>query len=299
MHLTQYSLLAFLLVPTFAAPPLQRRSTTFNHGDIVGVRPAELEGKPRAGTKAVSIHPGVVLGTPHPVTGKFPVAMISKKLPNDPPQAPIQDFYHGSSLHGNIKLAPPKHIVNAKPWKNEKTGGRQSPVSPAGLQKLKEAMKPHEGWRSPSPPPHTPPPSPKGEQKQGQSVPEWRRRPAQVNAHASGSRIPVPVHAAPPHPANNAARKPNPPMPAHGNQLKQPAGQRPKSPQGSSSKIPVLASQPHQPANRSPSRPGSPPNRPAGTSSKPKDSGSNDKKGKQPVRGKREFMRRRAMRSLE
>jgi hypothetical protein len=49
---------------------------------------------------------------------KIPVVMISKKLPNDPPQAPIQDFYLGSALHGNIKLAPPKQVVNAKPTKD-------------------------------------------------------------------------------------------------------------------------------------------------------------------------------------
>jgi hypothetical protein len=61
----------------------------------------------------------------------------------------------------------------------------------------------------------------------------------------------------------------------------------------------VAASQPHRPADRSPSRPGSPPNRPAGSSSRPKDSGSKDKIGKQPVRGKREFMRRRAMRAVD
>jgi len=66
--------------------------------------------------------------------------MISKKLPNNPPQAPIQNFYHDSTLHGNIKLAPPKEIENAKPWKNQQTGGRQSPMKPAGVEKLKEAM---------------------------------------------------------------------------------------------------------------------------------------------------------------
>jgi len=322
MHLTPCYSLAFLLVPAFAAPLLQNRSTSFKNGDIVGVRPGELEGKSKA-TKDVSIHPGVVLGSPHPTTGKFPVAMISKKLPKNPPQAPIQDFYHGSALHGNIKLAPPKEIENAKPWKNQKTGGRQSPMTPAGVQKLRDAMKPHEGWRTPpgtppgSPSPRTP--SPKGKQKQGQSTPEWRR-PPQVNAHASGSRLPVPA------PLNHAARKPNPATAAHRNPSKQPAIQRPRPPQGSSSKTPA-ASQPRRPANQSPrpanrsprpanrsprpanrsprpanrsprpasrssTRPGSPPNKPAGSPIRPK-----DKKGKQPVRGKREFIKRRAVRS--
>jgi hypothetical protein len=48
MHLTPYYLLAFFLVPSFAAPPLKKRSTSFSHGDIVGVRPGELEGTTRA-----------------------------------------------------------------------------------------------------------------------------------------------------------------------------------------------------------------------------------------------------------
>jgi hypothetical protein len=94
----------------------------------------------QADWKDVNIHPGVVLGTPHPDTGKFPVAMISNKLPNNPPQVPIKTFYHGSGLDGNIRLDPPKHIENAKPWKNKKTGGRQSPMSHADMQRLHDAM---------------------------------------------------------------------------------------------------------------------------------------------------------------
>lgn len=90
--------------------------------------------------KDVSIHPGVVLGTPHPVTGKFPVAMISSKLPNNPPQVPVKTFYHGSGLDGNIRLDPPKQIENAKAWKNKKTGGRQSPMSHGDMQRLRDAM---------------------------------------------------------------------------------------------------------------------------------------------------------------
>jgi len=346
LHLTPYyHLLAFFLVPVFAAPTLQNRSPNFKDGDIVGVRPGELEGKSKA-IKDVSIHPGVVLGSPSPTTGKFPVAMISKKLPHNPPQAPIQNFYHGSALHGNIKLAPPKEIENAKPWKNQQTGGRQSPMSPAGVQKLRDAMKPHAGWRTPPPGSRSRSPSPsripilKGKQQQAQSVPEWRRRPPQGNAHASGSKNPVPPRAAAPGPAS---RKPNPATKAHGNPSKQPATQRSRPPHRSNSKAPAAASQPRRsaskiprpasrspppahriprpasrspspasriprpasrsprpasrspspasriprPASRSPTRPGSPPNRPAGSSSK--------QKGKQPVRGKREFIRRRAV----
>ena len=90
--------------------------------------------------KDVSIHPGVVLGTPDPVTGKFPVAMISSKLPDNPPQVPIKTFYHGSGLDGNIRLDPPKLIENAKAWKNKKTGGAQSPMSPGDIQRLRDAM---------------------------------------------------------------------------------------------------------------------------------------------------------------
>jgi hypothetical protein len=86
------------------------------------------------------MHPGVVLGLPHPQTGKFPVAMISKKLPGDPPQKPIEHFYHDSHLLGNIRLAPPKMVKRARPWRNENTGANSSPMSHEGMQRLQEEM---------------------------------------------------------------------------------------------------------------------------------------------------------------
>lgn len=88
----------------------------------------------------VSIHPAVVLGPPHPDTGKFPVAMISTKLPNNPPQKPVKTFYHGSGLEGNIRLDPPKQVASAKAWKDKKTGKIVSPMTTADLNSLRSAM---------------------------------------------------------------------------------------------------------------------------------------------------------------
>ena len=323
--------------------------------------------------KDVTIHPGVVLGSPNPETGKFPVAMISTKLPNNPPQEPIKTFYHGSDLRGNIRLDPPKNIENAKPWKNEKTGGRQSPMSHADIQKLREAMGaqfgsrstfcylfirtvPHQGWRSP-PLPASQPQGKHQNPQQGQrspqtnapasssrrqrplspqqanayasgsriplpvgqhpphvnthasssrlpvaAVPQRRQRPLspqQVSAHASGSRIPLPVGQHPPHvnahasssrpppvpargPHNQGApwRKPNPTPAAHMNQMR-PHVQGPR-PQGTApQRNPAPASLPRRPAS------------PAGRGPTPPPRST----GKQPMRGKREFIRRRAVRS--
>ena len=98
--------------------------------------------------KDVSIHPGVVLAEPNPATNKFPVAMISNKLPYNPPQTDIKHFYHGTGLDGNVRLAPPKQVENVKPWKHKLTGGRQSPTSKDGLNKLEAEMGAHFSSRS-------------------------------------------------------------------------------------------------------------------------------------------------------
>jgi len=223
--------------------------------------------------KDVTIHPGVVLGDPHPDTGKFPVAMISTKLPNNPPQKPINTFYHGSDLRGNIRLDPPKHIENAKPWKNEKTGGRQSPMSHADMEKLREAMGaqftsrstfcylfinavPHQGWRSP-PLPASPPPSPKGKP---QNLPQQRQRPLspqQVNAHASGSKLPVPARQHPPNVNTHASSSRPPSVPAVPQWRKRPLSPQQVNAHANGSKLPVPAGQhpPHVNAHASSSRP--------------------------------------------
>ncbi|KIM42731.1 hypothetical protein M413DRAFT_122534 [Hebeloma cylindrosporum] len=109
----------------------------------------EYDSKFTKGSRKVDIHPGVVLDKADPKTGQFPVAMISKKLPDDPPQAPIRTFYQSSGLDGNVRLGPPVKVVNAKPWKHKETGGKQAPMSEAELKKLRDAMEPHQGW-SPS-----------------------------------------------------------------------------------------------------------------------------------------------------
>jgi len=315
MHLTIY-FLALFFVPAFAAPPPEKKPPPFKHGEIVGVRPGEYETKPKGEWKDVSIHPGVVLGTPHPVTGKFPVAMISSKLPNNPPQVPVKTFYHGSGLDGNIRLDPPKQIENAKAWKNKKTGGRQSPMSHGDMQRLRDAMVPHQGWRSPSPP-ATPPPGSKGKQKEGQSVPR-RPQPPHVNAHASSSRHPAPPRGQRPPPVNAHASSSRQPVPARGphsqgppsrppahiNQRPHAQGPRPH-PQGNTPHRnpahPSLPPRPASPAGRNPARPASPQRHPAHPSLPRRppspQRGPAGGKGKQPVRGKREFIRRRAVRS--
>lgn len=93
--------------------------------------------------KDVDIHPGVVLGKPDKVTKKFPVAMISSKLPFDPPRKKINTFYQSGGLDGDVRLAPPKHILNAKHWKNKETGGRQSPMNEDGVRRLEAEMGAH------------------------------------------------------------------------------------------------------------------------------------------------------------
>ncbi|CAA7269172.1 unnamed protein product [Cyclocybe aegerita] len=182
-------LLSLFLVPVLAAPvdkPKQAQAPVEHKiGDFVGVRPSAYEEK-TIDNKRVTIHPGVVLSGPHPVTGKYEVAMISKKLPHDPPQAPVGQFHPGSSAYGNVSLGPAKQVSlqHLKPWKDEKTGQRQDPMTHENVQKLKAAMAPHAGWKPPPPPP-TPavPPKPASPTAKGGQHP---------NAHASGSKHPSP-----------------------------------------------------------------------------------------------------------
>jgi len=190
---------ALCLVPVFGAPASHQPPTipvTHNHGDFVGVRPGAYEKKsPDVNFNKISIHPGVIVGGPNPEDGKYKVAMISKKLPHNPPQAPIEHFHPDSSAYGNIALHPPHDIAidDMKPWKDERTGVRQTPLSHGNLEKLKGAMEPHVRWKAPTPPPF---PEPRPEQPQGSrpgSRPGSRapaRRPGQqVNkAHAGGSK---------------------------------------------------------------------------------------------------------------
>jgi len=192
-----FFLQALCLVPIFAAPTSQQQPTNLgtvphNPGDFVGVRPAAYEKKTHdVNLKKISIHPGVIIGGPDPETGKYPVAMISKKLPHDPPQAPIEKFHPDSSVYGNIALHPPHPIElhDLKPWKDERTGIRQTPLDNANLHKLKGAMAPHVGWRPPTPPPLPSPPLQHQQHAQGPHpgyhAPAPRNQ--HVNAHASGS----------------------------------------------------------------------------------------------------------------
>ncbi|KAF9475272.1 hypothetical protein BDN70DRAFT_267136 [Pholiota conissans] len=110
----------------------------YNKGDIVGVRPHEYELNP---PKEISIHPGVVIDGPRE-NGKYGIAMISKKLPHDPPQQNVQDFHPKTSLYGNVALSPEKEArpQGMKPWKSDKTGETELPMPAHGVEKLKAAM---------------------------------------------------------------------------------------------------------------------------------------------------------------
>jgi hypothetical protein len=129
---------------------------TYGEGDIVGVRPGEYE---HGASKDVDIHPGVVLDGPRD-NGKYGIAMISKKLPHDPPQQDVKAFHPETTLYGNVALGPEKEArpVGMKPWKSDKTGVTEVPMPHAGVEALKVAMEPHTGWSPP--PPNVPPSSP-------------------------------------------------------------------------------------------------------------------------------------------
>jgi len=123
----------------------------YEKGAIVGVRPSEYELNP---PKEVTIHPGVVLDGPRE-NGKYGIAMISKKLPHNPPQESVKKYHPETSLYGNVALSPEKEArpEGMKPWKSDKTGITEVPMPHEGVEKLKKEMGPHTGWREPSPPP--------------------------------------------------------------------------------------------------------------------------------------------------
>jgi hypothetical protein len=192
--------ISLCLIGTLAAPAPVPTEVHESHppGAYVGVRAKVYEEKnPYVKLDKISIHPGVVMEGPDPETGKYPVAMISKKLPNDPPQENIKTFHPNSNIYGNIALHPPYNIKpeDMKPWKDDKTGVRHVPMEPPGLHSLKQAMGPHKHWRPPTPPPLPPPPPPgshrpqpgKGTSRRRSRSPSGRH----VNAHASSSRHPA------------------------------------------------------------------------------------------------------------
>ncbi|KAF8960270.1 hypothetical protein BDZ97DRAFT_1922348 [Flammula alnicola] len=232
-------ILTFLLVGAIAAPVPNPPQTpvVHNHGDFVGVRPGAYEEKtPENNHDKISIHPGVVVGGPHPETGIYNVAMISKKIPHNPPQAPIEHFHPGSTVYGNIALSPPKEVMHTdmKPWKDEKTGITQSPMTPSNLANLRTAMIPHTGWKPPTPPPslapHALPQTHLG--PHGAHVPASQgsstKKGQQVNAHASSSRHPAPANprlgSRPARPASNRpATNPSSHHPASNPAFRRPA----------------------------------------------------------------------------
>lgn len=188
-------------VPAKAPEPAKSDKTDHKPGEYVGVRSKAYENRdtralPGVSQDKIPIHPAVVLDGLDPETGTHSVAMISKHLPNDPPQKNIKIFHPEADIYGNVALSPPKHVTPAqmKPWVNPlKEGVIHSPMDPSGLESLKEAMAPHTGWRPP--PPTTPPPPPP--RLPGSHRPQpangVSRNPSgrPVNAHASGSRHPA------------------------------------------------------------------------------------------------------------
>ena len=69
----------------------------------------------------------------------YTVAMISKKLPGDPPQKPISTYQSGTDMEGNISLQPVQvSWSKMKIWRQRDTGtGQQQPqLEQAKLVKL-------------------------------------------------------------------------------------------------------------------------------------------------------------------
>lgn len=120
-------------------------------GDFVGVRPAAYEEKSKENRK-VSIHPGVVIAGPS-ADGIYKIAMISKSLPDNPPQQLIHNFHPETNIYGSVSLAPPKdvHVNMMKAWKDSKTGNVATPMNPTNLENMKNMMEPHVNWE---PTPH-------------------------------------------------------------------------------------------------------------------------------------------------
>jgi len=154
--LSLFAVLSIVYV-AFAAPVSDSRPSspgfdptrTFQHGEYVGVRPTAYE-KKHPSHKKISIHPGIIVGGPDPITGKHDVAMISKKPPFDPPQAPIEHFQTGTGIYGNVVLkARPVSPGAMKPWVDTTTNAQQARLVGHGYNKLKTAMEPHVNWEPP------------------------------------------------------------------------------------------------------------------------------------------------------
>jgi len=143
-----YFLFVFLLIleQGFSAPVPSPPTVVHKPGDFVGVRPAAYEAKSKE-NKKVSIHPGVVIAGPS-TDGTYQVGMISKSLPDNPPQVSIHTLHPESNIYGSVSLARPKDVHSSmmKPWKDSKTGNTATPMNPAKLENMKNMMKPHINW---------------------------------------------------------------------------------------------------------------------------------------------------------
>lgn len=229
-HIVSFGLLVSLLGRAVAAPASSvssgdsERSSSpgsplpdfpilpYKKGDIVGVRPSEYEDRP---PKEISIHPGVVIGGPNH-EGKYSVAMMSKKLPGNPPQADIRHFHPAANVYGNVALSPAKEArpKAMKPWKSDKTGETAIPVSKHGVEAIKDAMVPHQDWRAPTPPPRPVKQKQKGKQKGGGSR-KYPNPPQNNMMHPPNPHNPQSAHGSShgghPGPVNNPFLPPGPP----------------------------------------------------------------------------------------
>jgi len=143
-------------VPIWSAPiPADKaKPAVYGTGSYVGVRAKHLgEGKD---SKNANIHPAVVVAGPN-AQNKYQVATISKKLPHNPPQTPLQNVHSAANIYGNIQLGGSRQVKHEhmKPWKNPQSGQTHPPVPAPDMAKLKNQMAQHAHWK---PPPAAAPP---------------------------------------------------------------------------------------------------------------------------------------------
>ncbi|CAA7269175.1 unnamed protein product [Cyclocybe aegerita] len=277
-----------------------------NIGDVVGVRPGAYEGK-SAANKKVTIHPGVVISGPHPETGKYQIAMISKKLPHSPPRADIRKFHKHTTLYGDVSLAPPVevHAKDTKSWKSKKTGHVEKPMDKEGVERLKAAMKPHAGWKKlPTPPP----PSPKQSKKRQPPAPHPNsgRRRGGIEVHPVAGPSRPPRQSRPP---NRSGPYPNQRQRQDSHRGRSPGPQRGRSPSPGRNQGRRRSPSPHQGGRQQHPHRGQSPNRNHHSRDRSRERHDPKGKGKERERRKREIvfgdnygwedLQRRALREMD
>jgi len=133
--LVSISAVLSLPVPSDPAPALPK----FNHGDVVAVRPKDLDNQDQKTLR----HQAVVVGGPTPDEHKVhDVAITSSNLPaahyDANHQAPASDYHPG--LAGNINTGKPDKIKEADMQHSQKQGLAGVPVAPDKLKSLKDTI---------------------------------------------------------------------------------------------------------------------------------------------------------------